>query len=480
LKPLNFNRIAQSFQTKNFKYGGYATILSLIVLVILVVINLVADQLPVKFDLSENKMYSLSAQTTKIVKKLKQPVTIYTLAPTGQSNQSLAEILKKYRDCSTKIVLKTVDPNKNPGFIKQFGAAGVTPEQGSLIVVAGRKHKVIQASDMVNYSFNEQTGQQQAVSLAVEQRVTAALLLTAGNQGTPVVYQTQGHGEIELASNVTNQLQLANYELKNVSLITQPLPGDAAAIFINAPQQDLTADETAKLRRFLAKGGRLLCLIDYTEQALPNLNALLSSYGIAVQPQIVIEGDSSQHLTNNPLFLLPAMEDHQILKSLQTSQTPILFPGSQSIKTLDLKKKTTTIEPLLTTSAKAWAKVNVNSLNEHKAATDPAGPFNVAVAVTDQPTSGAPGAKLIVAGNAQFLNPQFTVRIPGNLSFLTNSLSWLLGRKDALSIQPKSLLSYSLRLNETQALLYITLVVAVIPLGILITGLIVWLRRRHL
>jgi ABC-2 type transport system permease protein len=479
VKPLNFTRITQSFKTKNFKYGGYSTLLFLIVLVILIVVNLIADQLPVKFDLSENQMYSLSDQTVKIVKNLRQPVTIYSLTPASQGNQSLTEILKKYRDYSSQISLKTVDPNKNPGFIKQFTEDGVTPEQGALVVVSGKKHKLIQAGDLVNYSTNEQTGEPQADSLAVEQRVTAAILRTAGNQSTPNLYQLQGHGEIELASTVESQLRNANYAVKSVSLITQVIPSDAAVIIINAPQQDITAAEADQLRQFLAKGGRLIYLADYTAKELINLNALLGSYGVAIQHQIVVEGDSSQHLPNNPLFLLPTLAEHQILKSLHTSKTPVLFPGAQSIKTLDLKKDTTAIEPLLTTSASAWAKVNVNSLNDQKASSDPTGPFQIAVAISDQPASGGAGTKLIVTGSAQFLNPQFTAQIPGNLSFLTNSLSWLLGRKDTLSIQPKSLLSYSLRLNETQALLYIGLVVIVIPVGIMIAGLLVWLRRRH-
>jgi ABC-2 type transport system permease protein len=449
VKPLNFTRITQSFKTKNFKYGGYSTLLFLIVLVILIVVNLIADQLPVKFDLSENQMYSLSDQTVKIVKNLRQPVTIYSLTPASQGNQSLTEILKKYRDYSSQISLKTVDPNKNPGFIKQFTEDGVTPEQGALVVVSGKKHKLIQAGDLVNYSTNEQTGEPQA------------------------------HGEIELASTVESQLRNANYAVKSVSLITQVIPSDAAVIIINAPQQDITAAEADQLRQFLAKGGRLIYLADYTAKELINLNALLGSYGVAIQHQIVVEGDSSQHLPNNPLFLLPTLAEHQILKSLHTSKTPVLFPGAQSIKTLDLKKDTTAIEPLLTTSASAWAKVNVNSLNDQKASSDPTGPFQIAVAISDQPASGGAGTKLIVTGSAQFLNPQFTAQIPGNLSFLTNSLSWLLGRKDTLSIQPKSLLSYSLRLNETQALLYIGLVVIVIPVGIMIAGLLVWLRRRH-
>jgi ABC-type uncharacterized transport system involved in gliding motility auxiliary subunit len=480
VKPFDFSRITRSFQTQKFKYGGYATILTIVVLVILIALNLVAEQLPVKFDLSENKMFSLSAQTTKIAKKLQQAVTIYALYPTGQSNQSLLEILKKYQDLTGKITVKTIDPNKNPGFVKQFNEDGVAPSIGSLIVTAGNNHKLIQAGDYVNYSMNQQTGEQQPVSLAVEQRVTAAILLTTGQQDMPALYQLQGHGEPELPMQTTTQLHIENYAVKTVSLLTADIPADAAVMIINAPQQDLTGPEVAKLRQYLTGGGRLICLIDYTEKELSNLNSLLSSYGIAVQHQIVVEGDRSQHLPNNPLFLLPTLEDHQILKSLQASRTPVFFPGAQSIKTLDLKKQTTTIEPLLVTSSSSWAKVNVNALGEQKAATDPAGPFHVAVAVSDQPAAGSVGAKLIVTGNAQFLNPQFTMQIPGNLSFLLNSLSWLLSRKDTLNIQPKSLITYNLRLNEMQALLYIGLVVVIIPLAILISGLVVWLRRRHL
>ena len=49
MKSLN---IAQSFRNKNFRYGGYAALTIAIVLGILLVINLVAGQIPLKLDLS--------------------------------------------------------------------------------------------------------------------------------------------------------------------------------------------------------------------------------------------------------------------------------------------------------------------------------------------------------------------------------------------------------------------------------------------
>jgi ABC-2 type transport system permease protein len=486
VKSLNFTRIAQSFQTKNFKYGGYAAALTMIMLVVLIAVNLVANQLPLKFDFSENKLFSLSDQTIKVVKNLKQDVTIYTLFAANETDPTVAkiqEILNKYRDCSPKIKLKTIDPNKNPGFIKQFSENGITPAQGSLIIVSGAKHQLIQGSDLFNYTLNEETMEQQAVSLAMEQRVTAAIVFIAGNRAIPTLYLTQGHGETVWSPNLENQLKTSNFIVKSFTLITEAIPAEAAIVVVNAPQQDLTPEETDKLRHYLAKGGRALFLVDYTKNELTNLNSLLSGYGVALQRQIVMEGNPNQYFSNNPLSLLPTLGDHPVLQPLAAAKMPILVYGAQSIKFLDLKKQTTTVEPLLTTSAKAWAKTNVNALDAAKTATDPQGPFNLAAAISDQPANPStttPTTKIIVTGSAQIINPQCIMQFPGNLDFLVNSLNWLLDRKDNLTIQPKSLLSYPLRLTGLQTLLYTCLVVIVIPLAILIAGLVVWLRRRNL
>jgi len=478
VKPLNLKNFNQSFNTKNVKYGGYATLLFLFMVVILIVVNLVAEQLPFKFDLSENKLFSLSQQTAAVMKKVQDEITIYALYPAGKEHKSIIEVLKKYQELSKKVTLKTLDPNKNPGFIKKFSTDGDTPGEGSLIIISGKYHKVIPGYELFNYYTNEETQEQEIVSLAIEQQVTNAVLYVTTGKGAAVIYQVQGHGEDSLPYDLERQLHTENYNLKGLTLATQSVPKDAALLMVYAPKQDFTVEETEKVRQYLANQGRAIFLIDYIDQKLTNLNSILNSYGIDLEQQLVVEGDPSHHV-GNPLMILPQYSSHPILQPLGTNQMPVLVPAAQSLKLVELRKQSLNIEPLLVTTEQAWAKKDSTSLNQAKSADDPQGPFTLAVAVTDG-TESQNNSKLVVVANAQFINAQYSAQVPGNVSLLTSSLNWLQNQKNNLSIQPKSLLTYRLRLNAMQTIIYSALVILVIPFGILITGLMVWLRRRHL
>ena len=67
---------SQWLKARQTKYGAYAGIYLLVVLAILVVVNFLANRYNKSFDTTANKRYSLSEQTQKIVKGLKQNATI--------------------------------------------------------------------------------------------------------------------------------------------------------------------------------------------------------------------------------------------------------------------------------------------------------------------------------------------------------------------------------------------------------------------
>jgi hypothetical protein len=213
----------QSFNNKNFKYGGYATLLTIIAVGMLVVLNLLAEQIPLKLDLSKNKIFSLSKQTYEIISDLDQDITIYALYESGKENTDITEILKKYTDHSKKVNLKFIDPNKNPGFVKKYSPDGENLSLGSLIVESGKKVKAIPASDLFNFDYSNPY-QPSVTSLAVEQRVTGAIMFVKSGK-IPVIYALEGHGEQSLPLEISKQLEAENYELKSVNLYTASMPG---------------------------------------------------------------------------------------------------------------------------------------------------------------------------------------------------------------------------------------------------------------
>src|SRR5690606_27529458 len=110
------------------------------------------------------------------------------------------------------------------------------------------------------------------------------------------------------------------------------------------------------------------------------------------------------------------------------------------------------------------------------------GPFNIAVAITDgvYEDKKKKETKLVVASNADFLSYTLISQEPGNANFLLNTLNWIQYREARISIHPKSLTVARLNINASQQLILAGVVIILIPLIILASGFIVWLRRRHL
>jgi len=88
--------------------------------------------------------------------------------------------------------------------------------------------------------------------------------------------------------------------------------------------------------------------------------------------------------------------------------------------------------------------------------------------------------KLVVVGSSGMLVREVAARAPGNRDFFLNTLGWLKDRKDTITIRPKSVAAYPLRISGLQSLLLSGIVVVIIPLIVLGWGFAVWMRRRHL
>jgi ABC-type uncharacterized transport system involved in gliding motility auxiliary subunit len=482
--------ILDSLKTKKLRYGGYATLMVLAALGIAVVVNLLAEQIPWKADLTQNKLYSLSDQTVKLLQGLTSDVTITTLTKVGSEDPRVKEVLAKYALVSPHIKLQTLDPEKNPGWVRQYDKAGSGLSQGTLVIAGPKNFKTIGPYDMYNIDYQSyysgQSQSPQITSLVAEQRLTSALQFVTSDKN-PVLYLLQGHGEETIAGlGLTSELGNQNYETKELTLITaESVPADADVLLIISPKTDFSAEDAQKIKAYLEKGGRAMIVTDVPEtpgQKFPNIDSVLTSYGVAMNRVLIIEGDANSFKYGNPLLLIPKLQSHEILNPISQGGYSMLTPFTQAIDTLPLTRKTITVDPLLKSSLNSWGRVDyVNDTGAAKLRNDKEGSFNIAVAVTD--ASADPNVKdtrLVVVGSSAFLNAQVISEAPGNSDFFLNSLSWMREKKDTISLQPKDLRSLSLNINGFQALLFSGIVAILIPLIVLGLGLGIWLKRRHL
>lgn len=466
-----------SFKKKNFKYGGYATLVTAIVVAVVIALNLLVGALGWKVDLTKDGAFSLSEQTTTILNNLKSDIKITGLVKSGsQDSVYETEVLDRYAKASSKIKVEYIDPILHPEVGVKYSKDGHQLDSGYIVVESGSKYKVIDPS-----SLYTQTGS------AVEKFVTSAISYVTADVN-PKLFVTQSHSEKELTADVTSSLQNENYEIVKLDLLTGEWKynkGDV--LLINAPARDFSNEEIEKIKQYMKSGGRALIFRDKVKEdavnATPNFNALLQTYGVSFENNYIIDADQTKAVYGYPAWLVPSKASHTILSPIIAAKSAVVVPYATAIKTVDLKRETVTVEPLLTTSQSSYGKKKADSQTAEKEAGDIDGPFNVAVAITDKVNGEkeADNPKLVVVASTVVQEAQINqLSKGGNYDFILNSIGWLSEKTDSITVREKDVYNQYLNIDAKQALTVQIVVIYVIPAIAAIAGIVVWRRRAHL
>ncbi len=477
-------KIRRFFSTNKMKYGANAAVLTAAFIAILIVINLIVGQFPMRKDLTKNQMFSFSEQTVNILNELQQPVNIYALYGQGQENPFVMEILERYNRYSRNIEIEVIDSVKSPGFVSRYDQEGKGISNGSFIVENPEtgNFRIIRSFELVAFSH----GSQSADSLVAEQRFTSAIMYVSTDK-TPTVYFVEGHGQSDLSA-INADLERENYEIKTLNLVTEDIPEDADVLIIAAPTRDFGADEiNEKLDKFFDVGGGAIFLFDPAREELPILEDYLREWGVALNRDIVVEGNTNRFF-RVPTFLVPVVQSHEITGIIRSNNLMMIMPNTTSMDILFNESESIKVNSLLKTSNNSWGKTDLESIAIGKEDGDIQGPLDIAVAITranyDVRDNYRPlkETKIVVVGNSSFLGDE-VLGLTGhaNVDFFMNTLNWMQDEETRISIRPKSLRPERMNITSySQVLTYAALVVIVIPLIIFILGGVVWLRRRHL
>lgn len=466
-------------EQKKVRYGGYATLISLIAVAAIVMINLVVDQLDVELDLTESGIYTLSEQSNQIADGVEEPVTIYGIYALGGENPEIDDILNLYADRSRNITVKTLDPERSPTQADRFDDEGGL-RAGDLVVATEDKYRVISGFSLRLTQNNRQVG------LKVEQQVTSALLYVTSDQN-PKIYSVIGHREPNVtALGLRSILEIENFDLEDLNLLqVDEIPADATMVIIASPSTDFTEEEVAKLRVYLSEGGKaIFALNKVTDVNFTNINSLLRSYGVQFRQEWVVESNPRRHLPNQRNLLVPEVVSHPITSPISIDRRLIVLPAPAWVEELEVRRRSLEIQRLLASSAEAFARDEITLTEDGELLpreSDPRGPFALAVAIAE-PSTDVDGddTRIVVLTTAIFLRSELTQSFPGNMDLMLNSINWVYEREETISVRPKVTIMLPLRLNNLTTWILTGIVVVVVPLIVLGAGLVVWLRRRHL
>jgi ABC-type uncharacterized transport system involved in gliding motility auxiliary subunit len=303
-----------------------------------------------------------------------------------------------------------------------------------------------------------------------------------------------GHGERpfkstdpESLATIHQNLSNQNYEFEELTLAQKDIPPDAALVVVAAPEKPLFPEEVASLKRFLNKGGSLLVFLEPYQDG--GLKDFLKEFGVVVTSDIVVDKMSRVMGGDFLLPMIVSYGDHEITRNFRLLS---FFSLARSVEVdKSVKKKGLTLTNLALTSEESWSEMDREALNKGSArleAGDRQGPISLAVIVELNPQEAQAGeskegdkitgeGKLVVFGDADFASNKF-ITLAGNNDLLTNTINYLVGRKDLITIAKKERPTDHVMLTRNQGLLLFWVPVVLIPLLVIVLGVLVWRRRR--
>lgn len=472
---------------KNKKYRVNAKIVTIGVLAAVILVNLfvtlLVKKLPIKFDMTSEKIYELSKETKQMLAEYDTPVDIYFIAGSSYETSdkllgNIAQVLENYQKACKNITYTSIDAAKNPTFGTKYADAGETIGVGSVILDAGSRYKVYYYSDFYNTSTSQQTGKTTATSLRAEQMVNAGLkYITSDEEFT--AYILKGHNEKAL-SGLEGKLKDENYTVNELNLATEDIPEGAKLLVIAAPEIDYTSAELAKLDAFFQNAGKAMIMFDYASSGLSNLYGYLADWGIAVNDDVAVEQDQA-HSVKQIGIVLADYADSDIVAQLKENKRYIgYFPYSKSIGLLFSSNNGITTETVLKTTENSYSTTDFSELKNLSGST---GSQIISATAVKQFEDNSDKAMIFVSGTTTLMDAsEQTVSGFGlaNYDYIKNVLNFMHGTYEDSSISAKYLHSGRLMMNEVQALVFGGIFAVLIPLIFLIYGIVVWVKRRNL
>ncbi|HSK10713.1 MAG TPA: Gldg family protein [Vicinamibacterales bacterium] len=475
-----WREIGRAFAGRQARLGTISVLSVAIVLGILAAVNYISYREHRRWDLTATGQFTLSPQTQKVLQGLNEPLKMTVFARESEFPR-FRERLPQYEYASRQVQVEYVDPDKRPALAREMQ---------------------IQSYGTVAIEYQDRI---ERVTGDTEQSLTNGIIKVVTGEERKV-YFTQGHGEKDPDSAertgynaISAEVARDNYKLEKLVLAQQPdVPADATVVVVAGPRNDFLPSEIEALERYLARGGKLLLMLDPPAQAntapLSNLIALAYDWGIEVGNSVVVDVSGVGRLlgTSEEVPVAASYPTHPIVADFALLTA---FPLARPVSAVTSGVNNRFAQAFVETSPNSWAETDVKTmltggeLKFEENAGDRKGPITIAAAVSaaaeapagdraDQEDAAAnPETRVVVFGDSDFAS-NFSLGIQGNRDLFMNTLGWLSQQENLISIRPTESEDRRITMTSGQQTRILILVLAVIPLFVLGTGVYTWWRRR--
>lgn len=360
---------------------GLALTLVLSSLVLTCAASAVPDSVT-SYDATAAHKNSVSDEAKEFLGSVEKDVTVYLLEPTGLEGYEL--YLDKLAASGEHITLKKVFYSDEPSFYTERGISKDTISANSLVIECGDRYNYLSYYNLFVYSnetlgatdmtYSEYAYYRQIfassedyydyyLSLVYDTTVyfNADYMICTYIEYTaadiiPANYYLTGHGEADITDGANAYY---GWGIEELSLADGIIPADAASIFINMPENDITEAERDMLLEYLAGGGQLTFVTDSACLDMPNLCAVLAKYGMSARKGAVCErvteedGEDTETVTSE--FTPEVNTDNDVLCYLDgTSGFAPEVRDANAIAVDENAMENMTVIPLLSSSSESF------------------------------------------------------------------------------------------------------------------------------
>lgn len=487
---LDFKFYKEFLTLRTTKHGMNMGMTILLFITLLIFLNFIAFKNNIKWDLSPNKVHSLSEQSIKVIEGLKNDLEMiaFFTKDSPQEEQIVSqfrEVADLYTDYSNAIKVQVINPIKRPELAKKYNIE----ESGSII-----------------FKYNEN---QTTITELGEQAFTNAIVKVTRDRKKSV-YFLSGHGEPSIDESGPNGLEIFkkdlvdySYEVSSLNLINDKvMPNNLDVLVIAGPKFSIFDNELELIKEFLEKGGNLFVAADPGKKH--NLKPFLKEYGVDYKNSYILDGKgqmvrlgiatalgetySSEHeitksFSNPNLGMISAY--HLASPVVQSENPPknFLFDSLVFSSNASFERKSISDRIKLDPSVDKFEKLPlaisvkgfVDKVDENKKISENGegkeGSINEVISKEENTEFN-----IVVFGDSDFLTNKF-YGLQLNRNLALNVISFLASDDDLISIRPKDRLSTQLTMTNTQAkIIFIGLaILALIPF---ILSFVIWWRRR--
>jgi ABC-type uncharacterized transport system involved in gliding motility auxiliary subunit len=463
---LNFKEIVDFVTHRGALQTANAVLMSVLVLALLGGINYLANRHSWRKDTTAAKQFSLSDQTKKVLKHLKDELRITAFYQT-QEQDRIADQFKEYAAVTPKFKYEFIDPDKKPDMARRYGVTAYN-------------------TTVISYR-----GQDEKITTATEEDLTNAIIKVTRDRKKKI-YFTTNHGEKGIDSEdrlgmsaAKSVIKEKNYDLATLSLIdTTNVPEDCSVLVIAGPQTPFLPPEIDKVKNYLKNGGAAFFLLDPES---PSFEEILADYGIEAGNDLVLEWSAVAQMfggePNAPV--ITSYGNHAITEKFGGFMT--VYPNARSVTIKGEKPAEVTAQAIINTSSNSWAETSAEEIRSRRvkfdANVDRRGPVSLAVAATKNApsdtgaTNGTSKTRIVAFGDSDFAgNNYFGWQKNGDM--FMNALSWLAEEEDLISIRPKDPEDRRISLTASGSKMILLVSVILLPLASFGAAIAVYVRRR--